>query len=47
MSSDDRGNDIEFVIDSEPYVTQPFLIPLDLSRSDAEIVPPATRRARQ
>src|SRR5262249_30578234 len=35
---DPEGNNLEFFVDSEWYITQPFLIPLDLSKSDREIV---------
>jgi catechol 2,3-dioxygenase len=35
---DPEGNNLEFFVDSEWYVTQPFLIPLDLSKSDDEIL---------
>jgi len=35
---DPEGNNLEFFVDSDWYITQPFLIPLDLSQSDAEIV---------
>ena len=35
---DPEGNNLEFFVDSDWYVTQPFLIPLDLSKSDAEIL---------
>ena len=31
------GNNLEFFVDSEWYIKQPFLIPLDLSKSDTEI----------
>jgi len=34
---DPEGNNLEFFVDTEWYITQPFLIPLDLSRTDAEI----------
>ena len=34
---DPEGNNLEFFVDTEWYVTQPFLIPLDLSLSDSEI----------
>jgi catechol-2,3-dioxygenase len=34
---DPEGNNLEFFVDSEWYVTQPFLIPLDFSKTDAEI----------
>ncbi len=35
---DPEGNNLEFFVDTEWYITQPFLIPLDFSKSDAEIV---------
>jgi catechol-2,3-dioxygenase len=35
---DPEGNKLEFFVDSDWYIKQPFLIPLDLSKSDAEIV---------
>ena len=35
---DPEGNNLEFFVDSDWYITQPFLIPLDLSKSDAEIL---------
>lgn len=34
---DPEGNNLEFFVDTEWYITQPFLIPLDLSKSDDEI----------
>jgi catechol 2,3-dioxygenase len=34
---DPEGNNLEFFVDSEWYITQPFLIPLDFSLTDAEI----------
>ena len=34
---DPEGNNLEFFLDTEWYITQPFLIPLDLAKSDAEI----------
>jgi catechol-2,3-dioxygenase len=40
---DPEGNNMEFFVDSDWYITQPFLIPLDLSKSDAEILE-ATRK---
>ncbi len=36
-AKDPEGNTIEFFIDTDWYVPQPCLEPLDLSRSDAEI----------
>ncbi len=35
---DPEGNNLEFFVDTEWYITQPFLIPLDLSKDDAAIV---------
>ncbi len=35
---DPEDNNLEFFVDTEWYITQPFLIPLDFSKSDAEIV---------
>lgn len=35
---DPEGNNLEFYVDSEWYISQPFLVPLDLSKSDDEIV---------
>jgi hypothetical protein len=35
---DPEANNLEFFVDSEWYITQPFLIPLYLSKSDSEIV---------
>jgi catechol 2,3-dioxygenase len=35
---DPEGNNLEFFVDTEWYITQPFLIPLDLSKTDADIV---------
>lgn len=34
---DPEGNNLEFFVDTDWYVKQPFLIPLDLSLSDEEI----------
>jgi len=34
---DPEGNNLEFFVDTPWYIQQPFLIPLDLSKSDAEI----------
>jgi catechol-2,3-dioxygenase len=34
---DPEGNNLEFFVDTDWYVTQPFLIPLELSKTDAEI----------
>ena len=33
-----EGNNLEFFVDSDWYITQPFLIPLDFSKSDELIV---------
>lgn len=35
---DPEGNNLEFFVDTDWYILQPFLIPLDLSKSDEEIV---------
>ena len=35
---DPEGNNLEFFVDSDWYITQPFLIPLDFSKSDELIV---------
>jgi catechol 2,3-dioxygenase len=35
---DPEGNNLEFFVDSDWYIKQPFLIPLDLTKSDSEIV---------
>jgi catechol 2,3-dioxygenase len=35
---DPEGNNLEFFVDSEWYFPQPFLVPLDLSQSDEDIV---------
>jgi catechol-2,3-dioxygenase len=34
---DPEGNNLEFFVDTDWYIKQPFLIPLDLSRSDEEL----------
>jgi len=34
---DPEGNNLEFFVDTEWYINQPFLIPLDLTLSDDEI----------
>jgi catechol-2,3-dioxygenase len=34
---DPEGNNLEFFVDTEWYFHQPFLVPLDFSKSDAEI----------
>lgn len=34
---DPEGNNLEFYVETDWYITQPFLIPLDLSMTDAEI----------
>jgi catechol 2,3-dioxygenase len=34
---DPEGNNLEFFVDTEWYFPQPFLVPLEFSRSDAEI----------
>lgn len=35
---DPEGNNLEFFVDSDWYITQPFLIPLDFSKTNNEIV---------
>ena len=35
---DPEGNNLEFFVDSAWYITQPFLIPLEFSKTDDEIV---------
>jgi catechol 2,3-dioxygenase len=35
---DPEGNNLEFFVDSDWYITQPFLIPLDFGKSNEEIV---------
>jgi catechol 2,3-dioxygenase len=35
---DPEGNNLEFFVDTEWYITQPFLIPLDFSKTDDEII---------
>lgn len=35
---DPEGNNLEFFVDTDWYILQPFLIPLDLSKSDEEII---------
>ena len=34
---DPEGNNLEFFVDTDWYITQPFLIPLEFDKSDAEI----------
>ena len=34
---DPEGNNLEFFVDTEWYITQPFLIPLDFSKTDDQI----------
>ena len=34
---DPEGNNLEFFVDTDWYITQPFLIPLDLTQTDEEI----------
>jgi catechol 2,3-dioxygenase len=34
---DPEGNNLEFFVDTDWYISQPFLVPLDLSQSDEEI----------
>jgi catechol 2,3-dioxygenase len=35
---DPEGNNLEFFVDTEWYIPQPFLIPLDLTKTDDEII---------
>jgi len=35
---DPDGNNLEFFVDTDWYISQPFLIPLDFSKTDDEIV---------
>jgi catechol 2,3-dioxygenase len=35
---DPEGNNLEFFVDTEWYIPQPFLIPLDFAKSDDEII---------
>jgi catechol 2,3-dioxygenase len=35
---DPEGNNLEFFVDTDWYIDQPFLIPLDFAKSDEEIV---------
>lgn len=35
---DPEGNNLEFFVDSEWYITQPFLIPLDFGKTNDEII---------
>ncbi len=35
---DPEGNNLEFFVDSDWYITQPFLIPLDFAKTNEEIV---------
>jgi len=35
---DPEGNNIEFFVDSDWYISQPFLVPLDFARTDEEIL---------
>jgi len=35
---DPEGNNIEFFVDSDWYIAQPFLVPLDFAKSDEEIL---------
>ena len=34
---DPEGNNLEFFVETEWYITQPFLIPLDFTKTDDEI----------
>ncbi len=35
---DPEGNNLEFFVDTDWYITQPFLIPLDFAKTDQEII---------
>lgn len=35
---DPEGNNLEFFVDTDWYISQPFLIPLDLEQSDEDII---------
>ena len=35
---DPEGNNLEFFVDSDWYISQPFLLPLDFAKADDEIV---------
>ena len=43
---DPDGNNLEFFVDTPWYVTQPFLVPIDMSKSDEEIIAETEARAR-
>jgi len=34
---DPEGNNLEFYVETDWYITQPFLVPLDLSKTDEEV----------
>lgn len=44
---DPEGNNLEFFVDSDWYITQPFLIPLDFGQSNDEIVAMTHELCRQ
>ncbi|RXR28534.1 VOC family protein [Sphingobium fluviale] len=44
---DPDGNNLEFFVDTDWYFPQPFLIPLDFSKSDEEIVKETEEFSRQ
>lgn len=44
---DPDGNNLEFFVDTEWYFPQPFLIPLDLSKSDEEIIAETEKFSRE
>jgi len=44
---DPDGNNLEFFVDTDWYFPQPFLIPLDLSQSDEEIIRETERLSRE
>jgi len=44
---DPEGNNLEFFVDTDWYFPQPFLVPLDFSKSDAEILAETEAVCRQ
>ncbi|MGE4430990.1 MAG: VOC family protein [Sphingobium sp.] len=44
---DPDGNNLEFFVDTPWYFPQPFLIPLDLTQSDEEIIAETERLSRE
>jgi catechol 2,3-dioxygenase len=44
---DPDGNNLEFFVDTDWYFPQPFLVPLDLAQSDAEILAETERLCRE